>query len=738
LKRVALILLFIFLFFGGISYGWAESSKTDITNLQGKFIIVIVDHLGIANLEDKELPNIKRLVEQGAVGLMNTNTAGSRTTENTYITIANGVRSLGSSNAGLSFNSNEFLQLTKDQEPVLSKILYTNTTGEKVHGKVVHVSVQAIAKANEDLLSTIKVGLLGETLKNNGQRVGIFGNADAFGPSRLAALLVMDTKGQVPNGIVNRSLLEKRGDFPFSIGTDFNILASEYNLQNENLDFIVVETGDLSRLESYRDYLSDEQYENLRLEALSKIDKFLGTIFGTLDFAKDRVMLLSPTPSRDAIEENNTATPVILAGKGISSGLLSSNSTRRQGIVANTDIAPTVLDFWEIEQPQEMVGRPLFTVKSEKNVTWLSNLNSQLVTNSEHRTIILRSFLILQIGYLVVSTFLILLIKEKKILRFFEKFAIVFLILPILILGYRLFRFESLLLTVPLFLLLAGLGYWLINKLNASFLFKLSLLSAVSSLGVIIDTLTGSNLVMNSPLGYDPLIGARYYGIGNEFTGILMGSTILALACLFEEMKTSKKVLIGLTSGYLVLVTYILYAPGLGADAGGLITAVIAFGYFILRLTGKQIRKKDVFLLLSGTLLLLILGATIDLMLNQSGGSHIGQAFRLLVQGDLEEITNMIARKLAVNIKLIMYSIWSKVLVATLVALGTLYYRPPGFMAYLKEKLPYLKMGFEATFVAAFVGFIVNDSGILQAITTFVYFIFPLVSLGFAKKIDQL
>ena len=737
LKRIGII-LFTLVFFSSISYGWAESNKADTTNLRGKFIIVIIDHLGIVNLEKKELPNINKLIEQGSVGLMNTNTAGARATENTYITIANGVRSLGSGNAGFSFNSDESVQLTKDQEPVLSKNLYNNTTGEKVNGEVIHVSVPAIIKANEDLFSTIKVGLLGETLKNNGQKVGVFGNTDAFGPSRLASLLVMDTKGQVPKGIVNQSILEKRDDFPFAFGTDYKVLAQEYALQNKNLDFVVLETGDLSRIESYRDYLSDEQYEKLRLETLIKIDKFLGNVFNTIDFDKDRVMLLSPTPARDAIEENNTATPIILAGKGVSPGLLSSNSTRREGIVANTDIAPTVLEFWGIEQPQEMVGRPLFAVKAEESVNWLSSLNSQLVTNSNHRTIILRSFLILQIGFLVVSTFLILLIKEKKVLRFFEKFAMVFLILPILILGYRLFRLESLLFTIPLFLLLSGIGYLIVNKINVSFQFKLCILSAISSLGVIIDTLTGSNLVMNSPLGYDPLIGARYYGIGNEFTGILMGSTILAFAGLFEEIRTNKKILIGLTGGYLLLVTYILYAPGLGADAGGLITAVIAFGYFMLRLTGKQVRKKDIFLLLTVTIMLLILGATIDLMLNKSGGSHIGQAFSLLVQGDYEEISNMILRKLGVNLKLIMYSIWSKILVSTLVALGTLYYRPPGFMRSLKEKSPYLKMGFEAIFVAAVVGFIVNDSGILQATTTFVYFIFPLVSLGFAKKLDQL
>ena len=33
-----------------------------------------------------------------------------------------------------------------------------------------------------------------------------------------------------------------------------------------------------------------------------------------------------------------------------------------------------------------------------------------------------------------------------------------------------------------------------------------------------------------SPLGYDPVGGARFYGIGNEYMGVLVGSSILAWA----------------------------------------------------------------------------------------------------------------------------------------------------------------------------------------------------------------
>ena len=48
-----------------------------------------------------------------------------------------------------------------------------------------------------------------------------------------------------------------------------------------------------------------------------------------------------------------------------------------------------------------------------------------------------------------------------------------------------------------------------------------------TALGVFIilvfDSIFNSFLQQNSFLGYDPVIGARFYGIGNEYGGIILG-----------------------------------------------------------------------------------------------------------------------------------------------------------------------------------------------------------------------
>ena len=52
---------------------------------------------------------------------------------------------------------------------------------------------------------------------------------------------------------------------------------------------------------------------------------------------------------------------------------------------------------------------------------------------------------------------------------------------------------------------------------------------------IIVDVIRGGVWIRYSFLGYDPVGGARYYGIGNEYMGILIGSAIMGWALLRER-----------------------------------------------------------------------------------------------------------------------------------------------------------------------------------------------------------
>jgi hypothetical protein len=58
---------------------------------------------------------------------------------------------------------------------------------------------------------------------------------------------------------------------------------------------------------------------------------------------------------------------------------------------------------------------------------------------------------------------------------------------------------------------------------------SVTILAWANCLAVAADLLLGQQGMMTSMLSYSPSEGARYYGIGNEYMGVLVGSSVTAL-----------------------------------------------------------------------------------------------------------------------------------------------------------------------------------------------------------------
>src|SRR5205823_2774262 len=88
---------------------------------------------------------------------------------------------------------------------------------------------------------------------------------------------------------------------------------------------------------------------------------------GRLPEVPTLVVVVAPVPSTEMIEAGDETTPVIVA-RGLPSELfpangpihgLTSETTRYAGLVANVDVAPTVLDWFGIPVPADMDGLPI-------------------------------------------------------------------------------------------------------------------------------------------------------------------------------------------------------------------------------------------------------------------------------------------------------------------------------------------------------------------------------------------
>src|SRR5690606_12468334 len=130
-----------------------------------------------------------------------------------------------------------------------------------------------------------------------------------------------------------------------------------------------------------------------------------------------------------------------------------------------------------------------------------------------------------------------------------------------------------------------------------------------------------------------------------------------------------KGVLASLAAMFFLGITFYIGAPTLGTNAGGAISAVVAFGLawskWFTDWWSKAVSWSRLIFTVTGAIvlslgLLWLLHTAWPNALEQE--THIGRAMRLVMSGDLQAIMNMIVRKLSMNWHLIGVSSWSKVL----------------------------------------------------------------------------
>ncbi|MDO7203017.1 hypothetical protein Q5M85_00835 [Paraclostridium bifermentans] len=62
--------------------------------------------------------------------------------------------------------------------------------------------------------------------------------------------------------------------------------------------------------------------------------------------------------------------------------------------------------------------------------------------------------------------------------------------------------------------------------------------SIITIIVIVVDSIFGTHLMQNNIMSYDAIIGARYYGVGNEYEGITIGCAIFAMSVLVNYKNT--------------------------------------------------------------------------------------------------------------------------------------------------------------------------------------------------------
>lgn len=695
---------------------------------QSMFVLLIPG----LTLQDLSLwPNLDRLCQTSAVGLMNS-AGGNRVLPSSYLSISSGTKAVYPEKSGVLG-----LQKHEDLNGVTAVETYEHYLGTTSNeAQIVIPYFNIIKNAN---ISQSRPGLLADTLSEYDVPLLFIGNQDLPGAvSRPGVLTAMDSKGRIQEGFVDRRTYVVSSFSPTHYTVNYSFLyETAASFLQGRTGIIILDLGDLARLDNLNENLPAAVYTDSRKKLLEEIDSFLGYLIGLVDQKEAALLVLAPYPDIDNLLQGNMLTPVLFYNHGSVESLLSSTSTKRPGIITNLDIAPTILNFFGCRQTRGFVGSPIKTDVYPGARTYLEIIQNKILANYLQRPFLLKSYVILQIALVLSMLFLIFL--RHRLLYWIYPFVLALPAGPLFFLVLPLVPSTSLIARTIVLLAAGSLVIFIFNRRTGA-LRSLTVLYLLTAAFIAGDLLLGSPLMKSSLLGYDPIAGARYYGLGNEYMGVLLGSGLIGITLLIEILKNHVHRhttlysfgFIAVLAGLVVLAA----SPRWGTNVGGGLAFLGSFIILGLLVYRVRLNCQTLALLGIGSLVFLSLLFYFDLQRPVDVQSHIGLTARLIREEGLASLLPIFSRKVLMNIKLIHYSLWTRVFLTFLAATAFIFSRPPGLMKKIFAEYPYLRAGSIAGICGSFIALVVNDSGIVAAATAMIFVAPTLLYLVTARLLE--
>ncbi len=225
-----------------------------------------------------------------------------------------------------------------------------------------------------------------------------------------------------------------------------------------------------------------------------------------------------------------------------------------------------------------------------------------------------------------------------------------------------------------------------------------------------------------SPLGSDAIAGGRYYGVGNDFMGILLASSVIFITILVYRLRIPPylKALIG--GSFLLIISMAIGHPKFGANVGGLITSLVTVGIFIMLITNHKTNFKRLALLGVIAIIGVIGVAQLDFLFS-AAPSHAGKAINSLLNGGYQVFYSIIRTKLGILANTVYTSNWTIVMLISIALLAYLWYKQKTQITLLAIKLPDLAISMRVLLISAFTVFVVNDTGVIACALILTYII---------------
>ena len=194
-----------------------------------------------------------------------------------------------------------------------------------------------------------------------------------------------------------------------------------------------------------------------------------------------------------------------------------------------------------------------------------------------------------------------------------------------------------------------------------------------------------------------------------------MGCTLLQ--DIRAQAGASKKLALWLPGVVFGVITFLMIHPRLGINVGGAISAActgLAATFFVMR---RPITLRSAFAWGSGVVLLIISTAFLDSLLLRDEASHLGQVVQSVSDTGTDPLWTLFGRKVAVNLRLIRLTVWSRVVFVAFAFLVASVFTPNWFYRGLSSRFPGLVEMTKAAVIGSLVALVANDSGVVAAST---------------------
>jgi hypothetical protein len=399
--------------------------------------------------------------------------------------------------------------------------------------------------------------------------------------------------------------------------------------------------------------------------------------------------------------------PVGVAGEGFD-GNLTSDSTRTEGVVLATDVAPTILEWLGVDVPDEMNGSAI-RAEGDRDAEEVADLQDQLGDRPSRETVGLLPLLV----WLGLAGIVALVSRGRAARPAMQLFGLACAWAPLMLLVAAAVDASE-----PATALLMGLGAIALAAVTATLLPGFAGLALACGLTVgahAVDVIAGSPYTSLSVLGPNPGGGVRFFGIGNELEAILTTLTLVgAGAWLAAREPVSPKAAAGWFLGIAAVAT-LAFAPGrFGADVGAAIVLGVGATTAAVLALGVE-RRKAIALVVGGGALALLALIAIDAVV---GGAHLSRT--VLGAGESGDLADVLERRLSLMVSTFTDPVYPELLVAVVLLLVAGFFKRDTVLRWFGAAWP-ARCGFLGAVAGILLGTLANDSGSVLLVLGTIY-----------------